>query len=350
MEKQHGFSLVEILVAVAVMLIIMAATLGAFNDALRVNEAATLYADMDQNLRAGANLMIRDFMQAGQGIPIGGIPVPNGGGTLPLNRPSPPLAAYSFTLGALTLPAVDPGNGLGPLSNGVATDMVTILFEDNTLVINQLPLQNINPNGQDMTVNAATPIAGVQNALQPGDLILFSNALGTALQTITRVNGTQTVFFDPNDPFQFNQRGAPAGSIMCISNAGTNVNPNNCAANDGGFPITTAMRVWLITYYLDITTDPLMPRLVRRVNANPGRPVALVIDNLQISFDLVDGVTNPVNQAVPIAPNSNNQIRKVNLFYSARSATQYSKTRAFFRTSLATQVSLRSLSFVNRYQ
>ena len=93
MNKQSGFTLVEVLVAVTVMLIIMAATLGAFNDALRVNEAATLYADMDQNLRAGANLMIRDFMQVGQGIPTGGIPVPSGAGALPLNRPSPPLAA-----------------------------------------------------------------------------------------------------------------------------------------------------------------------------------------------------------------------------------------------------------------
>ena len=350
MKKQSGFSLVEILVAIAVMLVIMAATLGAFNDALRVNEAASLFADMDQNLRAGANLMIRDFMQAGQGIPTGGIPVPNGAGALPLNRPSPPLAAYSFALGATTLPAVITGDGLGPQAYGVATDMVNIMYADNTLVINQLPLQNINPNGQDMTVNAATPIAGVQNALQGGDLILFSNALGNALQTITRVNGTQTVFFDPNDAFQFNQRGTPSGNILCISNAGTNLNPNDCSANDGGFPITTATRVWLISYYLDAATDPLMPRLVRQVNFNAGRPVALVIDNLQLSYDLVDGVTNPVNIAVPIAPLSENQIRKANLFYSARSANRFTKTQDFFRTSLATQVSLRSLSFVNRYQ
>ncbi|MBI1750810.1 MAG: prepilin-type N-terminal cleavage/methylation domain-containing protein [Acidobacteria bacterium] len=348
-EKQSGFSLVELLVAITVMLIIMAATLGAFNDALRANEAVTLYADMDQNLRAGANLMIRDLMQAGQGIPTGGIPVPNGAGVLLLNRPSPPLAAYTFALGATTLSAITTGNGLGPVSNGPATDMVTIMYADSTLVINQLPLQAVNANGSDMTVNAATPIAGVQNALQAGDLILLSNALGNALQTITRVNGTQTVFFDPNDSFQFNQRGAPAGSVMCISNVGTNTNPLNCAANNGGFPPTTATRVWIISYYLDTNTDPLMPRLVRQVNFNPGRPVALVIDNMQLSYDLVDGVTNPVNVATPVAPNSENQIRKANLFFSARSSAAYSRTRSFFRTSLATQVSLRSLSFVDRY-
>lgn len=350
MKKESGYSLVELLVAVAVMLIVMAATLKAFSDALRVNEAASLYADMDQNLRAGANLMIRDFLQAGQGIPIGGIPVPNGAGLQPLNRPSPPLQAYTFPLGSTTLPAVSTGDGLGPTLNGVTTDEVNLLYEDSTLLTNTAPLANVNPTGADITFAAATPVSGVQNALQAGDLIMISNALGNAVQTITRTNGTQTVFFDPNDAFQFNQRGATAGSVMCISNPGTNGNPLDCAPNNGGFPPTTAQRVWMITYYLDATTNPQLPVLIRQVNFQNGRPVALVLENLQLSYDLVDGVTNPVNLATPVAPNSPNQIRKVNLFLAARSSSQFSQNRQFFRTNLATQVSLRSLSFVDRYQ
>lgn len=348
MKKQSGFSLIELLVAITILLIVLAATLAAFSDALRVNEAATLYADMDQNLRAGANMMIKDFLQAGQGIPTGGIPVPNGPGVLPLNRPIAP-GALTFPAGITTLPSVNTGDAFGPMINGVATDIVSIIYEDSTLVINQLPLQAINPNGSDMTVDAATPIAGVQNALQAGDLIMFSNALGNALQTITRVNGTQTVFFDPNDAFQFNQRGAAAGSVLCLQNEGAGGNPSDCTDNTGGWPPTTAARVWLISFYLDIDTDPNMPRLIRQVNFNPGRAVALVLENLQITYDLVDGVTNPINIATPVAPNSPNQIRKVNLFLAARSAARYTRSQQFFRTTLATQVSLRSLSFVDRY-
>jgi len=348
-KRESGFSLVELLVAIAVMMIVMAATLKAFSDALQVNEAASLYADMDQNLRAGANLIIRDFMQAGQGIPTGGIPVPNGPGLQLLNRPMAP-GALTFPVGISSLPAVSTGDGFGPLVNGAATDIVNILYEDSTLVTNTGTLANVNPTGADITFAAATPVFGVQNALQAGNLIMIGNANGNSVQTITRTNGTQTVFFDPNDAFQFNQRGAAAGTVMCLANAGTNLNPLNCAANNGGFPPTTAQRIWMLTYYLDTTTDPLMPRLVRQVNFDPGRPVALVIENFQMTYDLVDGVTNPVNQPTAIAPNSPNQIRKVNLFLAARSSTRYTRNRQFFRSNLATQISLRSLSFVDRYQ
>ena len=65
---------------------------------------------------------------------------------------------------------------------------------------------------------------------------------------------------------------------------------------------------------------------------------------------LVDGVTNPTNVATPPVSNSANQIRKVNLFVSARSVDRDPQTRQFFRNSMATDVGLRSLSFVDRYR
>src|SRR5207245_4449929 len=80
MKKQSGFTLVELLVAMTITLVVVATTLGAFNDALRANEAVTLLADMDQNLRAGMNLVIRDLIQTGEMIPTGGIPIPSGAG------------------------------------------------------------------------------------------------------------------------------------------------------------------------------------------------------------------------------------------------------------------------------
>src|SRR5437899_6019902 len=70
MKKQSGFTLVELLVAMTITLVVVAATLGAFNDALRANEAVTLLADMDQNLRAGMNLVIRDLIHSGAQVLI----------------------------------------------------------------------------------------------------------------------------------------------------------------------------------------------------------------------------------------------------------------------------------------
>jgi prepilin-type N-terminal cleavage/methylation domain-containing protein len=169
-NPQTGFSLVELLVAMAITLIVLAGTLAAFSDAVRANEAAMQMAEMQQNLRAGMNLMVRDFSLAGQGLPTGGIPVPNGPGALPITRPSPPGFNYTFPAGTAVLPGVSPGAGMGPALLGQVTDMVTILSADNTLPLNQSPLTAIAPNGSSMTVDPGTPISGIANPIQPGDL------------------------------------------------------------------------------------------------------------------------------------------------------------------------------------
>ncbi len=105
----------------------------------------------------------------------------------------------------------------------------------------------------------------------------------------------------------------------------------------------------MITYYLDPTTNPRQPRLMRQINLNPAQPVGEVLENLQISYDLVDGVTNPNNVKDPASVLSANQINKVNLFLSARSSTPFSKTKEFIRNSLATQVAVRSNAYVDKY-
>ena len=69
------------------------------------------------------------------------------------------------------------------------------------------------------------------------------------------------------------------------------------------FVTTTASRVRMISYYIDSVTDPLRPRLVRRMNNGSattfdntlGTAVAFDVENLQITYDLADGVTNPAN-------------------------------------------------------
>jgi type II secretory pathway pseudopilin PulG len=334
MNREQGFGMVEALIAATLFLVLMAATLGSLNDALGVNEKTNQMTDLDQNLRAGMNLMVQDFIQAGWGIPTGGVPIPSGAGALTVERPGPPGTDFAFSP-SVTISSVNPGADMGPIGNGRTTDIVNILFADNLIPLNQTPLTAIAANGASITVNAGTPISGVNNAITTGDLILFNNPNGNALQYVSRVNN-QTIFFDAGDPLGLNQPGAPQGSINHLQNGGV-------------FPPTTALRVWLITYYLDMTTDPTMPRLIRRVNNRPGQVVALVLEDLQLSYDLVDGVTNPTNVKTPTAPNSNNQIRKANVFLSGRSSSKVRNTNDYLHRNLTTQISLRSLAFVNRY-
>lgn len=337
LRDARGFTLVELLISTAIMLIILAGTMTAFRNGLTVNDTTTQLGDESQNLRAGADLMVRDLLQTGAGIPTGGIPIPSGAGATTLNRPSPPGSADTFDASLGVLPAVSTGAGLGPVVDGQPTDMITILYADSTLPLNQTPLTSIAADGSSMTVDAGTPITDTDTGIKPGDLIMFTNALGNALQMVTRVSGGQTVFFDAGDPMNVNQRGAAAGTIMQLQ------------SGPGAFPPTTATRITMITFYVDPTTTPGIPRLVRQVGFGPALALAGIIEDLQITYDLVDGVTNPTGVDAPVAPNTPSEIRKVNLHLGVRSAARSSLLGDYLRTHLNTQVSLRNLAYVDRY-
>lgn len=336
-KNDAGFTIAEALVATALTSIVIGSALGAFNDGMSLADTTRIVSETNQSMQAAMSLMVRDFIQVGQGIPTGGIPIPTGPGATAILRPGPPGAALTFPGAWTTLPAVSPGSNLGPMVLGVQTDAVTLLYADPTLVINTWPLVGVAGDASSMTVDARTPITGA-DALRPGDLILFNNANGTAMQMITRVDGTQTVFFDPADALALNQPAAAQGTLISIQSA------------PGAYPPTTATRISMISYYVDVVTDPALPRLVRQLNGGARLAMALGVENLQISYDLVDGTVNPTNVPEPPPANSPNQIRKANLFLSARSLDLAPRTRQFVRNSMATVVGLRSLSFVDRYK
>jgi hypothetical protein len=334
MKKEQGFSSVEILMSTAITMIILSSALGLLNSSMAHSKKTTQMTDLEQNLRAGMNLVVQDFIGAGWGIPTGGIPIPSGVGSFPVHRPGPPGSDLYFD--ATMIAAVNPGASLGPGEGDQTTDMVNILYADSRLPLNQNPLLSIADDGSTATVNAATPISEISNPVRPGDLIAFSNALGNTVQCVTRVSG-QIMYFSPGDPFNLNQRTASQGSILQLKSG-------------SGFPPTTATRVWLASFYLDFTTNPQMPRLIRRMNFNQGETVALILDNFQLTYDLVDGITNPTNLDTTTEPNSPNQIRKVNIQISGRSFSTIDNSEEYLHRTLTTQISLRSLSFVDRYR
>ena len=75
----------------------------------------------------------------------------------------------------------------------------------------------------------------------------------------------------------------------------------------------------------------------------------LDIDDLQITYDLVDYDTNPANVDQPTLPNTPAQMRKVNLLLGARSHQRIQSTGGYRHETLTTQVTLRSLTFIDRY-
>jgi hypothetical protein len=334
-HSDSGFTLGEVLIATALTLVIVSAAVEMLTRTLTLTGTARVISETNHGLQAGTSLMVRDLMQTGQGVPLGGIPIPNGTGATAVKRPG--LTGMVFPVTQTVLPALSPGNGLGPTLLGVPTDLINVVYADRTLNLSANPLTSIAADGSTMTVAAATPVTGV-GGLQAGDVILFSNALGNALQMVTTTPTSQTVTFAAGDPMNLNQRGAAAGSVM------------NLQSSPGVFPPTTATRVLIVSYFVDTTTDPTLPRLVRRINMGQNLAIAMGVENLQVTYDLVDGVTNPTNVDTPAVTNSANQIRKANIFLSARSQDVNPQTKQFFRNTMATQVGLRSLSFVDRYR
>jgi hypothetical protein len=347
--NEGGFTLIELLIASLITMLVMGVAFTTFDNALAMNDTAIALADSSQNLRAGTNQLVRDLLQAGRNIPIGGIPIPHGAGAQGIYRPSPPNQTYYFDNTTQdTLQAITTGNALGPTVDGNSTDMITMIMDDPYLdPLTVYPstqsgtVPKLASDGSSLDVGSSTAwLAGdLDNGIAPikvGDLLYFLNATGSAIQTVTAVT-TTTVSFASGDPFRFNQRSAPAGSITQILGSTMQVR-----------------RVLMWTYY--VYADQVgVPRLQRVLNHFPKTPLAGVIEDLNITYDLVDGTTNPAGVAdLPYSSGGStfnaSQIRKANLHIGVRSETISARTKDYLRNHVNTVVAIRNLAYVDRYQ
>jgi len=377
MKKQFGFTLVELIIGMGITMVALAAAVMMFRDSTRANTNVSQTSDLSDNMRAGLNLIVQDLIQTGTGVPTGGISIPNTpnasgcntGGRV--NRP-PTVLSLTFdgpntaNVGCnVILPAIEPGPDLGPTvtspdgTSGPKTDIVTMMYADNTLSMDQRPINgaacpggSIAANGSSITFDPACVTIGAAGIpVNPGDLLMIYNANNSngVLQTVTSVSG-QVLNFAAGDAFNLNGRTSTetAGTIKQLQNLTGGV-PN------GTYPATSCTRIWMVTYFLDTTTDPKHPRLMRAVNFNTPQPVAETFENLQFAYNFDDGTTNPVNQSnVPAVPaptgDNENQIRSVNIYLGARSTTTAAITGQYVRSNLATQVALRSMAYFNTYK
>lgn len=404
MKRENGFSLIELMVAMTILLIITAAAIGLLSQAQQVTQGIGLQANMQEDLRAGMHFIVRDLTQAGEGIPAGGIMLPyNTTGATPTPAsivwPGAALSPPDFPAAYTALTPIIPGyqsgqkaTGVNPLTGAVIStgadksDIITILYADNTLVdanghtLNQFAVNQTAGTGlDDQTCGGTIDSAGASVTLdkncftiptsQPtlwangGDLILFTSAAGTALEYVTSVNGQTINFAGPGtDPAGLNGLSAatyPDGTVakLYAASAGANI---------------TITRVWMITYYEDSTSNPLRPQLVRQVNypgyptvataTYPPQPIGEAIENLQFTYDIIDSTapttptpTYPNGPGDATQPNltydSPLQIRAVNISLYGRSEYPFTSqgSSQYLHNNLSTQVCIRNMSFVNQF-
>ena len=348
LRSDGGFTLVELMIAVLITTVIMGVAFSTFDNALALNDSVLSLADSSQNLRAGTNILVRDLMQAGRNLPIGGISIPSGTGSAAIHRPSPPGKTYFFdNTTATSLSSITTGASKGPTVDGRTTDIVTILMDDPFLTALTLSPSTAAGNVPKLTATGSafsvgTNLTWLQGdptneipAIKVGDLMYFLAAGGSTIQTVTRVDSSN-VYFEANDPFNFNQPGAAAGSITQILGSQMDVR-----------------RIYMYSYW--VQDDEGVPRLTRALNMYTPTALAGVVEDLDLTYDLVDGVVNPVNVAdLPYTSGSDtfnaSQIRKVNVHVGVRSETKSKTSNDYLRNHVSTVVSVRNLAYVDKYQ
>lgn len=370
-KSSHGFTLIELLVAMSLGLLVVSAGVVMFKKGMDVTSVTAQRSQMQLDLRAAEDMMVRDISLAGGGLPNGGVPVPSTAAaprfgcdfTGTCYVPAPPSpganAGISFPTFATVPPTANsaywvlPGPNKGPVitPGQPATDTITVIYADTTFPLSQYSVA-FNAGGSAATFSAPAPPAPVPVAvndptagLKRGDVVLFQNTRGAALAEVTGpvslTGANYTVPFADGDALRLNQSGAASRNVPAIL----------------GGASTQACRVLIITYYLDTIADAagnITPRLMRQVNGQPPVPLADNVVNLKFTYDAYDSNGNLVAEtadagaslAPPVVPN---MIQKVNIrALTARSAVR--GAQGYQGLNLATQVSVRNMSFKDRYE
>lgn len=223
-----GFSLLELLVAVAVMIVITGAIFALMRDSVKSSKASIEMSDGQQSARTGQEFINRDLVNTGDGLDsISDIRVPQGFVTnyLTLNPITDASTPGIIKLGLITTDDNVPANtqvlGTTPLAsvraNPALTDRISILQTDRNFVSITLAAGAINPLDGSVAVD---PADIAQFAV--GEIYFISSAAGSMFATVTDRVGvgtlTPSLVFAGGDTLGLNSVGT--GSQFDVITAG----------------------------------------------------------------------------------------------------------------------------------
>ena len=360
-RKDAGFTLVELMVAMAIGIILIAAITSLFKMGMSSTLTVTQRAETQQNMRAAVDLMAKDISMAGAGLPTGGIQLPTGAGssaskfgcdqsgTCHVVNHTYPGTNYMYGIIPGYENGVEGGATIPAAPSPAINDSITVAYADYNF-----PLWEYNmyfssaTSGANVTLSPnasytpAPPAVNAAGGIQLGDLIMVAGGGLTAVGEVTNVT-TTTIAFANLDPLNINQDGAASGNLKAIA-----------ATVGTGTPVT-AYRLYVVTYYINVPGANQTPRLMRQVNGLvPTISPASVADdiiNLQFTFDVYNSTTAALdsNEANPIGVGeSPNNIQKVNLVIMGQSIINNgNKSQNMY---LATDISARNMAFRNSFK
>jgi prepilin-type N-terminal cleavage/methylation domain-containing protein len=371
--KTRGFTLVELMVAMAIGIIVLGVGLQLYTSCMRATFVTSERAEMQQDFRAAANILQRDISMAGsgalgqQGLAANSVGLPSGAGsTVPVypcsaatcNYINGAPVAYLGSPGAPLVYSVIPGYNLGITVNASEgpTDIITVSYADGNLALNCYTVDVVSPTviifelpttlpgTCVLPTGVATPpalnAAGI--GLQTGDLILFSQTAAGVVSAVTTASPTSAAYstayqvtFNSGDPGHINQPSVAAGSLKQLTT--------------GISTTLSGVRLLQITYYLDISPiDGTTPRLMRIQTGRQPAPVAEGVSCLKFSYDVDNNGVIVANQATLPTGTTPNEITKVNILHmSIRS--QVRGMTGYQSLDLQTSISARNLTMGQEY-
>jgi prepilin-type N-terminal cleavage/methylation domain-containing protein len=378
-KNSRGFSLVELLIAMALGLILLASVTQLFKSGMDASRVVSQRTEMQDDVRAAINMISRDVSLAGSGLPPGGIALPFGPGNSGLSvfakdqvlktwmnnntyptgvfgpAPGSPVTNYMYGLIPGPLNGMEKGGAIVIPATNQAADAITSTYVDFTFPLNQYVATFADNTGTkiNLAIPAPAPVPALPafingpGGIQVGDLILLSSSASSAIGEVTNVAATSITFANL-DPLNINQTGAASGNILAL-----------CAGNPCTSPAVPAMnayRVNAVTYFVEVpAVAGQLPKLMRQVDGHTPQPIADDVISLKITYDVCDGTITP-----GVNPNcagisdlfangfTPNDVHKVDIAVMGQSILSYGNKAQ--NMQLTTSVSTRNLTFRDRYQ
>lgn len=314
LSSQQGFSIIEMIIAVAVMVIITATVASLMKGSLSIATSTYEMTDAQESLRTAQEFINRDLVSAGDGLRnMSNIPVTKTFVTTylaanPIVDPSLPSTVTN--LGILTtdndvaantvVRGLDPNIPTNPLvyvrSSPVLTDRQTILQIDNDFTPIALLAPAISADGSTITINDADV-----GRFTVGEIYFITSSVGGTFATVTNVvnntGATSTLTF---------AQGAASGDKFGLNVVGAGGRINTISA--GGTLATSLQRMRIIHYY--VNADGMLVRRVFGVKGAGFRESAIAdhVVSVQFAYSLSPDANGNILQPVTRLSNLDEQI------------------------------------------
>lgn len=288
--NQAGFSLIEMTITVAVMLVVTAAIASLVNSSISIATATYELTDAQESLRTAQEFINRDLMSAGDGlrnmanIPVTKTFVQNYLAITPVVDPLLPNNPVT-NLGILTtddaVPAnkivfgQDPAVATNPLvfvrSSPVLTDRQTILQIDSDFT----PIALLAPAINGATASTITIADADRARFTIGEIYFLTSSVGGTFGTITNITNPA----GPNSTLTFGNSTAATDRFgLNVTGAGGRIN----TISAGGTLATSLQRMRIIHYY--INSDGMLMRRVFGVRGAGFRESAIADHVISVQF------------------------------------------------------------------